>query len=282
MAERCPLCEGEVLTLRYAYPAFRLLECQSCKLLFRERGADLQTAQMIEEIYNDEWVQTHHQAAENKFHQHALYQTTLLTAVKPNRGLLLEIGAGTGEFAYLARQAGWDVVAVEPSANACQYVASQYGLALINGTWSDEMLPADLQFDAICFWHVLEHIAEPVEFLKGMAGRLAPEGLILLAVPNLNAFTNQVMEADSPLLSRQDHLFHYTAETLRMLLAKAGLAAVQLFSREDPTRLQQDIAAWEARTGEKMALPFHQQLGLLVRLQADGHGHELLCVARKA
>lgn len=282
MAERCPICDSPILAPRYAYPAFRLLECQSCKLLFRERGAGLPTTELIEAIYNQDWVQMRHQAAGETLHQHALYHTTLLTAVKPERGLLLEIGSGTGEFAYLARQAGWDVVAVEPSANSCQYAASQYGLELINGVWSDEMLPADLQFDAICFWHVLEHIAEPIEFLKGVAGRLAPEGLILLAVPNLNSFTNQVMEAESPLLSEPDHLCHYTAETLRLLLSKAGLEPVQLFTREEPTRLQQDVAAWKARTGEQMALSVHERLGLLVRLQADGNGHELICVARKA
>lgn len=282
MAERCPLCEGEALTLRYSYPAFRLLECQSCHLLFRERANGLHTAQMIEEIYDEEWVQKRHQAAAMKLQGDALFQTTLLTTAKPDRGLLLEVGAGTGEFAYLARQAGWDVVAFEPSANSCQYVASQYGLELIHGQWSDSTLPPDLQFDAICFWHVLEHLTEPVKFLTEMAGRLAPEGLILFAVPNLNAFTNQVMGADSRLLNRPDHLFHYTAETLQMLLAKAGLVPVQLFTRQDPGRLAFDVAAWEERTGEQMALPLHQQLGLLVRLQADGNGFELICVARKA
>lgn len=281
MAERCPLCEGEALVPRYDYPTFRLLECQSCGLLFRERGAGLPTAELIEETYDEAWVQKRHQAAAMKLQGDALFQTTLLTTAKPGRGLLLEVGAGTGEFAYLARQAGWDVVAFEPSANSCQYVANQYGLELIHGPWSDAVLPPHLLFDAICFWHVLEHLPEPEQFLKEMAGRLAPEGLILFAVPNLNSFTNQVMGAESRLLSRPDHLFHYTAETLRLLLAKAGLAPVQLFTRQDPGRLAFDIAAWEERTGEQMGLPLHQQLGLLARLQADGNGFELVCVARK-
>lgn len=280
MAERCPLCKGEALIPSYTYPAFRLLECQSCQLLFRERGAGLPTTQLIGE--NEVWVQQYHQAAANKLQHDALYQTTLLTTVKPDRGLLLEIGAGTGEFAYLARQAGWDVVAFEPSATACQYAASQYGLELINGGWHEQMLPDEIKFDAICCWHVLEYVAEPAEFVQSLAARLAQGGVMLLVVPNLDSFTNQVQGAASPLLTEADHLCHYRAQTLRFLLAKAGLTPVQLFTREEPTQLQQDIAAWEAITGERMALPVHEEFGLLVRLQADGHGHELVCVARKS
>lgn len=282
MTERCPLCVGEQLETKFTYPAFRLLECQSCGLLFRERGAGLPTAELIEEIYNADWVQMRHQAAGATFMQHAVYHTTLLTGVKPDRGLLLEIGAGTGEFSYLARQAGWDVVAVEPSANACQYAASQYGLELVNAIYHPELLPSDLYFDAICAWHVLEHIPEPVAFLTDLAGRLAPKGLLLVAVPNLDSFTNQVHGANSPLLIEPDHLCHYSAKSLSQLMAKAGLVPVQLFTRQEPTRMQQDIAAWEANTGEQIALQPHQRLGLLARLQADGHGHELLCLAKKA
>jgi 2-polyprenyl-3-methyl-5-hydroxy-6-metoxy-1,4-benzoquinol methylase len=281
MTERCPLCAGEALAVRYTYPSFRLLECEACHLLFRERSVGIDTGALVREIYDDGWVQMRQQAAPQTFVQHALFHTTLLTSVRPNRGLLLEIGAGTGEFAYLARQAGWDVVAVEPSTNASRYAASQYGLDLVNAPWQADLLPADLRFDAICFWHVLEHIAAPVEFLAYVAGRLAPEGVVLFAVPNLDSFTNQVMGAESLLLAEVDHLFHYKAETLRLLLEQAGLEPIQLFTREEPTRLQQDVAAWEARTGEKMAAPLHQHLGLLVRLQADGNGHELVCVAKR-
>jgi SAM-dependent methyltransferase len=279
MAERCPLCAGERLTVAYEYPAFRLLRCETCALLFRERGPGIDTAQLIQETYDDQWVQMRHQWAASTFQEHALFQVTLLGSVRPERGLLLEIGSGTGEFAYLARQAGWDVVGVEPSANACRYAQARYNLELVNAVWSPELLPADLRFDAICFWHVLEHIPDPVAFLQDVKSRLAEGGLVLFAVPNRESFTNEIWGAESPLLTEADHLCHYSAQNLRLLLAKAGLEPVQLFSREEPARLKQDIAAWEQRTGEKFQAPLHETLGLLVRLQADFQGHELFCVA---
>jgi SAM-dependent methyltransferase len=48
-------------------------------------------------------------------------------------------------------------------------------------------LPSELsqEFDAILCCHVLEHLRDPIEALLRLAGRLTPEGVIAIAVPNM-------------------------------------------------------------------------------------------------
>ena len=42
----------------------------------------------------------------------------------------------------------------------------------------------DGQFDLITCMEVIEHVADPAAFVKALARRLAPDGLLILSTPN--------------------------------------------------------------------------------------------------
>ncbi len=73
----------------------------------------------------------------------------LINRLHPGKGILLDIGTGTGDFLTVAKKDGWKIFGVEPNTKA-------RGLATGKGM---EVLPSleDLredQFDGITRWHV--------------------------------------------------------------------------------------------------------------------------------
>ena len=76
----------------------------------------------------------------------------LLHSYLPQKGSLLDIGAGTGDFLEYVSKKGWEVSGVEPSDKA-RSLAKQKNVTLI-----EELPETSNGYDAITMWHVLEHV----------------------------------------------------------------------------------------------------------------------------
>lgn len=84
-------------------------------------------------------------------------------------------------------------------------------------------LKAD-RFDRVCFFHVLEHIAEPADFLDRCRERLAPGGRLIIEVPSLDdplLKLYAVPEYEAFYFQRQ-HPYVYSANSLRRVLEAHG------------------------------------------------------------
>ena len=113
-------------------------------------------------------------------------------------------------------------------------------------------------FDVVTMWDILEHIPDPVPFLRRAASLLRPGGLIFVKVPNPDSLEARVFGGRWPLLL-PEHLNYFNLRTLQMCGSKADL---QWVTSHNPTvafsvgyvlyRLKQhhvagsSIAAWFA------------------------------------
>lgn len=70
------------------------------------------------------------------------------------------------------------------------------------------------RFQAIISHFVIEHVAEPVSFLKTLHGLLAPGGRLLLSMPDVAANPGDMTVAD--------HLNHFSVASLKRALALSG------------------------------------------------------------
>lgn len=280
--ERCPACDGREFHEFATYPNFSLIRCSGCNLVMQRHAESAPVELLVAQTYNLDWVAMRDRYAENTFREHALFGAMLLDMFWRNKGRLLEIGSGTGEFLYLAKQAGWDVTGIEPAALSCEYAKQRHGLDLITAIWDPALLEGQYPFDAIVFSHVFEHIPNPEDFLRQLKPFLTEEGKILLSVPNKNSFTNSIYGTDSPLFVEADHLFHYSEYNLELLLRRSGFEVVSLFSREEPNRLENDLNAKRQRLGAPHSLTAKEKAELTVKLQSNFNGHELFCIAKPA
>jgi 2-polyprenyl-3-methyl-5-hydroxy-6-metoxy-1,4-benzoquinol methylase len=101
---------------------------------------------------------------------------------------VLEIGCGRGDFLNRLKLAGQkEVMGLEMNQAAAAFARDTHGLAVFSGSLSEFMGSENRQFDVICTFQVLEHIAEAGAFLRQALQLLKPGGVLIIGVPNYDA-----------------------------------------------------------------------------------------------
>ena len=116
-------------------------------------------------------------------------------ARRPFEGLrLLDIGCGGGLLSEPMSRLGFDVVGVDASERnigTASTHADQVGVAVdYRCSTAEDLLAAGERFDMILNMEVIEHVADPGQFLRDCAAMLKPGGLMIVATLNrtLKAF----------------------------------------------------------------------------------------------
>jgi SAM-dependent methyltransferase len=125
---------------------------------------------------------------------------------------LLDVGcgpAGLARYVPHARYRGLDQSAVAPLANVCD--ESLLDHAKIHSG----------EYDAVCSFHVVEHVADPVSFVSDMVRCLRPAGKLFLAVPSWPSAITAI--PNFALNGPPHHLTWWTLEALKALTETLGL-----------------------------------------------------------
>jgi SAM-dependent methyltransferase len=148
----------------------------------------------------------------------------------PDRGELLDIGCGTGNFMAAARAAGYAVSGTELDRNAAHFAKEKLALPRVLGLTVSEFVekyPGE-QFDVVTFFEVLEHQASPVEFLQKVKSCVRPGGYIALSVPNRERWLTGPDVLDYP----PNHFLRWNVGSLRSLLSGQGFEILSV--KEQP------------------------------------------------
>ena len=136
---------------------------------------------------------------------------------------LLDVGCGTGSFLTTCRQSGLQVLGVEPSPQARAVVEKNK----INVVATIDDI-ADMHFDVITLWHVLEHIYDLRRTIEQLKSRLRENGTIFIAVPNRQSpdathYREMWAAYDVP-----RHLWHFSKKDMTLLIEHAGLKVIKI------------------------------------------------------
>lgn len=82
----------------------------------------------------------------------------------------LDIGAGGGEFTFLANMMGYDSAGIDPASGYIEHTRENYGTDL-RAIDLDQIEP-DRKYQLITLFHVLEHLPDPQGAIKSIAGHL--------------------------------------------------------------------------------------------------------------
>jgi 2-polyprenyl-3-methyl-5-hydroxy-6-metoxy-1,4-benzoquinol methylase len=149
-----------------------------------------------------------------------------------SKGRLLEIGPGIGAFAYLAKEAGFEVHGVEIDDECCRFLNDVVGIQAIHVADPRLALRPPASYDVIALWHVIEHLPDPWGVIEAAAACLRPGGFVVIATPNPESLQFQLFARFWTHLDAPRHLELIPSAALIRRAKLAGLSVALLTSTD--------------------------------------------------
>ncbi|MBF0444316.1 MAG: class I SAM-dependent methyltransferase [Magnetococcales bacterium] len=221
----CYLCGSDKSTLRNGQvrdnPKALINQCSQCGLVFLTQ---ISLGESLDDFYRESGMHS-----ENLF---SIEQWLLDTKQDDNRRFnsfkvqitnksVLDFGCGAGGFLLQAKDVAKSVAGIELEKRLSKHFL-QNGLEVVGDI--NDFAPTR-KFDIITAFHVVEHLPDPRFILKNLLKYLAPDGKIIIEVPNAQdaLLTLYENEPFSKFTYWSCHLYLFNASNLDQLVQQVGM-----------------------------------------------------------
>jgi 2-polyprenyl-6-hydroxyphenyl methylase/3-demethylubiquinone-9 3-methyltransferase len=146
----------------------------------------------------------------------------------------LDVGCGAGLLTEPLARLGAQVTGIDASSEVIA-VAREHcnAMGLSIDYRAGDVQELDGRFDLMTCMEVIEHVADAAAFVKALASRLAPNGLLVMSTPNATAWSKLMMITIGEGLGRIPKGTHdfdnfITPDRMKVLLTDAGLRCVDV------------------------------------------------------
>lgn len=142
----------------------------------------------------------------------------------PESRAVLDVGCGYGFFVDVLGRRGYDAVGIDASAERLALARDHLEGRFIQGIIDSDFVAAHREaFGWVTLFHVLEHVADPVTFVKQCFELVQPGGWMLVEVPNL---ADELLDHSPEYRAfywQRAHLSYFDAPHLSLVLRRAGV-----------------------------------------------------------
>jgi 2-polyprenyl-3-methyl-5-hydroxy-6-metoxy-1,4-benzoquinol methylase len=131
---------------------------------------------------------------------------------------ILDIGSGTGEFLKASESLGYTGIGIEPSKIARKKARKNYNLNISKNTSLNQFKTSE--FDVITMWHVLEHVTDLNNTIKGLHKIIKKDGKLIIGVPNHNSYDAKFYGKYWAAWDVPIHLWHFTKKSMEEIMKK--------------------------------------------------------------
>jgi len=222
----CPLCgadEGKKLHQEGDYIMDR---CERCGFVYQNPRPSVQELWSSYQNYlpvGEEEIEVWGMTMESVFRKGA----ELIERYIP-RGKILDVGAGYGFFLALMKARGWEVMGLEVSPIGARFGQERWGLTILPIPWEKSSFKEG-EFDVVTAFYVIEHLPDPLAFLRGVYRILRPGGMILLRYPHTTPIKDilSLLRIKNRLYHLPFHLCDFSPATMRRALEQAGFKRIK-------------------------------------------------------
>lgn len=216
----CPVCAADRPRPLFVKDGFRHNRCQDCGMTYVApvlREERLHSHYLGEESYTRVLMNDLQMEMDRRKFSYGL---DLIEEFLPGKGRLLDVGCGPGVFLEVVAERGWSVEGLEFN-TWCVERVRRLGLPVTDAPLDRANLPP-AAYQCVTLWTVLEHIVDPRPFLLSIRRLLAPGGVLLVLVPNVDSLAIRVLHEKAVTFYGDSHVNHFNAATLSRLLESAG------------------------------------------------------------
>jgi len=225
-ASACAICGEGRARLQWQSDAYRFVRCVRCGHLYQNPRP---TVAALDDRYAEEYCQYELENAE-PFLELMLrgiddsgVMSALASAAAPQR--LLDIGCATGMLLAHYQAEGWQTEGIELCAPAAEYARATRGVTVTTGDYRAATLP-EHHYGLVHSSHVIEHVGDPLNFLRYIARVLHREGYAIIVTPDAASMQAALMGARWRSIIA-DHLQLFRARNLTALAERAHLRVVK-------------------------------------------------------
>ena len=237
----CPICENndhssflkkkiEVLDPIKLYGAANgikdtqdLVKCNICSLIY-------ENPRLSEQLIIDGYKYSNEDGHDTQYHLRVKSFYKAISKIKkklPPDPHILDVGSAGGAFIEAALQHGFkNVEGIEPSEQLFEK-ATKRNLKIFNGDLKEFVRKNDKKFDLICYWDVIEHLADPKKELELSKKILNNDGLLLINFPDIGTLQAKLFGKNFWWIISV-HLVHFTKNTMERLLDLVGFKTVYI------------------------------------------------------
>jgi SAM-dependent methyltransferase len=212
----CNLCGLNNTKQLFNINGYNIVQCLNCGLVYvnpRPDEHELAKQYAFYRSFPNAELEDYKEIAINIMH-------IFLTETKRrNYGRLLDIGCGLGYFLQAIKPFCSEIQGIEISDSQSLF-CKKLGLDVLTGVLTDLDLPSE-SFDVVTMWDVIEHLANPMDYLVEIHRILKRGGLVVVSTPNFSSLTSKITKKRWLVLNPPEHLFYFTPKTLKKMLENA-------------------------------------------------------------
>jgi 2-polyprenyl-3-methyl-5-hydroxy-6-metoxy-1,4-benzoquinol methylase len=226
----CPICDHPHIQVVLHFKGYFVNRCQACGVQFLFPPPE---EEVLSSIYSNNYFLGEKIAEDEarvnslKKGTASLYLERMEEYMPKERRDLLEIGCGRGDFLIEAQTRGFRVNGLEISGHAVEIANKKIGSRKVRqGCLEESSFPGEL-FDTVVFFDVLEHIRDPLRFLKICNQKMKTGGTIAFVTPSLDNFLARWM-GRYWMEYKVEHLFYFTQASVKRALNRAGFTNIAI------------------------------------------------------
>ncbi len=233
----CPACGFESRLYEFEKHGFGYATCNNCSTLYQTPRPPLDA---FERFYSDSassryWADVFSPSvAELRRERTFLPRVELLIDLCAEKGIVptsvMDVGAGYGIFLeeWKKRFPDTKAIAIEPSKNLAN-VCRGKGLEVVEN-FAERVDGYDSVADLVVCFEVLEHVFDPIEFIRTLKRFVKPGGYLMVSTLTVTGFDIQVLWDKSNSVSPPHHINFLSVEGFKHLFSRAGLVDVDVLT----------------------------------------------------